>query len=156
MFIYKYLVKLLSLQYKMKILDYSTPIWKLQVYAKDFAVLYAYNTTVPDDDLFSAGTMGILRRKKNSASEFDLIKAVSGAIDYTFDSMLTNIIYMYGDIMVLSQHLPGTTRGDIMLHCKFVNDVMCQEFQQQLNPTSLQDGEVSRYTCVMLITPYFP
>lgn len=124
-------------------------IWcllNLQVYATDFAVFYVYNDSVTDDTLISAGSVGILRKKKNSATEFDLIKVINNAIDYTFDSMLVNVVYMYGDIMVLSQHVPGTTRGNIMLHCKFTNAIICQEFQRQLNPISLQNGKVSRYT----------
>lgn len=111
-----------------------------------------------DDVLTAHGAMGALKLREDSSTNFDLFRANYREPRYTFDLMLVNIIYMYGDIMVLSQHRPGNARDDIILHCKFATDGFCREFQQQINLPSLQNGYVSihmHYTYMYIMLKNF-
>lgn len=127
----------------------------LQAYAEDFAVTFSINTDISNDLLALSGVKGVLKKQENAIGAFDLKIYGTGEVVYTLHPTSTDIVHMYGDIMILRQHLGEAEDDDSVLHCKFVDDNTCREFQRQFNPTSLQNGEARKNRILFIKSGHF-
>ena len=80
------------------------------------------NNSITDEELEFIGSHGVLRPQANFARKFELIQRNTRAIEFTFYSSMTTIVYMYGNTIILMQQLGGP-QSSTLLHFKFTSDL---------------------------------